>query len=200
MSDPTPSSRAPAGVPPSGNGKYIVIVLVLIVAVVALLAFKNCGPKPPTKPPVIPTFDAAPTSHDESDQPPPPPTVDEPPDSGPNGPRVATTFDACAVKSCSGKTTPELETWMGYRAKQAHRCYDQALAQDSELKGRVTIKVRVATNGSVCAADVTDNDMGTDSVARCVAATFRNSRSLPTPKGGCVDVKVPLSFIPGGGK
>ena len=109
------------------------------------------------------------------------------------------TYDPCAVKTCSGgKTTDELENALGFRAKQAHRCYDQALAQDSDLKGHVTVSVRVAQNGTLCAANISANDMGSDVVANCVANVFRSSRSFPPPKGGCVDAKIPINFVPGG--
>ena len=196
---PTPSMRAPAGLPPSGNTKYIAIVVVLLIGTAAVIALKTCGGSQPVAGPVRPasTFDAAPISHEENSIPLPPPPDEPVPDAGP-GVRLTTTYDPCAVKSCSGTTTNELETQIAYRAKQAHRCYDQALAQDNTLKGHVTLKVRIGSNGAVCAAAVTGNDMGVDSVANCVANTFRASRSFPPPKGNCAEVNVPISFVPGG--
>jgi hypothetical protein len=196
---PTPSMRAPAGLPPSGNTKYIAIVIVLVAGTVGVIALKTCGGAQPVAGPVRPasTFDAAPISHEDNSIPLPPPPEEVAPDSGP-GVRLTTTYDPCAVRSCSGTTTNELETQIAYRAKQAHRCYDQALAQDNTLKGHVTLKVRIGSNGSVCAAAVTGNDMGVDSVANCVAQTFRASRSFPPPKGNCTEVNVPISFVPGG--
>jgi hypothetical protein len=107
-----------------------------------------------------------------------------------------TTFDACP-KSCGGNTTPELEQGIAFRARQSHRCYDQALTQNGDLQGHVTLKVKIGINGSVCGAAVTGNDMGSDQVANCVANTFRASQSFPAPKGGCVEVAVPISFSPG---
>ena len=145
----------------------------------------------------MPTYDAAPISH-QDDFVPPPPVPEEPvPEAGPaTGPR--TPFDPCAAKTCSGTSTQDLESALAHRAQQARRCYDAALGQDSELKGHVGLKVRVASNGAVCAADVTSNDMGTDMVAKCVVNTFRASRSFPAPKGNCVDVNpTRWSFIPG---
>jgi hypothetical protein len=197
---PTPSSRAPAGLPPSGNTKYIAIAALLVAGTIAVILLKTCGnAPPPVAGPVRPasTYDAAPISHEEDNIPLPPPLETAVADSGP-GVRLTTTFDPCAVKSCSGTVTSELETQVAYRAKQAHRCYDTALAQDSTLKGHVTLKVRIGSNGSVCAAAVTGNDMGVDSVANCVAQTFRASRSFPPPKGNCAEMNVPISFVPGG--
>jgi hypothetical protein len=196
---PTPSMRAPAGLPPSGNSKYIAIVAVLVLGTIGVVAFKTCSGGGPVASPVRPasTFDASPISHEDNSVPLPPPPDEPVPDAGP-GVRVVTAFDPCAAKSCSGTTTQELETQIAYRAKQAHRCYDSALAQDSDLKGHVTLKVRIGSNGAVCAANVTGNDMGVDTVANCVANTFRTSRSFPQPKGNCAEVNVPISFVPGG--
>jgi hypothetical protein len=196
---PTPSMRAPAGLPPSGNTKYIAIVAVLVLGTGAVIALKTCGGNQPVAGPVRPasTYDAAPISHEDDSVPLPPPPDQPMPDAGP-GVRTVTTYDPCSVKTCTGTSTQELETQLGYRAHQAHRCYENALAQDATLKGHVTLKVRVASNGAVCAASVVANDMGIDSVANCVANTFRASRSFPPPKGNCVDANVPVSFIPGG--
>jgi hypothetical protein len=36
--------------------------------------------------------------------------------------------------------------------------------------------------------------MGTPAVANCAANVFRNA-TYPAPRGGCVDVNVPLSFV-----
>ncbi len=195
---PNPSMAPAAGLPPSGNGKYIVVVIGLVAAIAALLAWRSCGGQGGNPTPIVSKYDAAPTPHDDDNVPPPPPPDEPVADSGPQT-RVNGTYDPCAVKSCSGgKTTDELENALAYRAKQAHRCYDQALAQDSDLKGHVSVTVRVGANGSLCSANISSNDMGSDIVANCVANVFRSSRSFPPPKGGCIDAKVPISFVPGG--
>jgi outer membrane biosynthesis protein TonB len=197
-SPPSPSMRAPAGLPPSGNSKYIAIFVILVLGTLGVVALKMRGDTPPVASPVRPTstFDAAPVSHAEDNVPLPPPPEEPVPDAGPTN-RVTSTFDPCAVKTCTGTTTPDLETQLGFRAKQAHRCYDQALAQDSDLKGHVVLDVKIGSNGSVCAANVKENDMGTDSVANCVLQIFRSTRSFPAPKGNCANVEVPISFVAG---
>jgi hypothetical protein len=197
---PTPSMGPPAGLASSGNGKYVVVVVLLMAAIGGLLAWRSCGTQQPTaqQTPMISKFDAAPTPHDDDNVPPPPPP-DEPAPSASVARGPVGTYDPCSVKTCAaGKTTDDLETALGFRAHQAHRCYDQALAQDGDLKGHVTIAVRVASNGSLCSATVAANDMGSDGVANCVANVFRSSHTFPPPKGGCIDVKVPINFVPGG--
>ncbi len=192
--------RSPAGVPPSGNSKYAIIVILLLLGTVGVVILKMRGSEPPVTGPVRPvsTYDAAPLSHDDMNIPPPPPPDEPVPDSGPM--RMAMTYDPCTIKTCTGSTTQELEGSIAYQAKKAHRCYDQALAQNGDLKGKVTLKVKVGSNGSVCAASIISNEMGTDSVANCVANTFRAARSLPPPKGNCAEFAVPINFSKAGGQ
>jgi hypothetical protein len=92
--------------------------------------------------------------------------------------------------------TGDLESALAFRAKTAHKCYDDALAQDSTLKGTVTISVRVAANGNICAANVASNDVGNPLVANCIASRFRQAGHFPAPSGGCLDVNVPISLMP----
>jgi hypothetical protein len=35
-------------------------------------------------------------------------------------------------------------------------------------------------------------------VGQCAANIFRQSAGYPAPRGGCVDIAVPLSFVPQG--
>jgi hypothetical protein len=191
---PTPS--VPPVLPSSGNAKYVVVVVLLVAGIAALLLWRQCGQAQPPPPPVTSLYDAAPTPHDESDLVPPPLPPEQPQPEA--GVKYVYVGDPCNVTRCSGKVTDELETALGFRGKQAHRCYDQALAQDQTLKGRVGIRVRVAANGRVCSANVTSNDMGTPAVANCVAGTFARTGSVPAPKNGCVDVELPINFVPGG--
>ncbi|HEY2510758.1 MAG TPA: AgmX/PglI C-terminal domain-containing protein [Polyangiaceae bacterium] len=198
MSEPSATpSTAPAGVPPSGNAKYIVIVLLLLLGIGGLLIFRAGQKSPIDQPPIVSMFDAAPISHQEDFVPPPPPPEEAVPDSG-QATRPMQASDPCAVKNCSGQVTSELENAIAFRGKLARRCYQDALANDSELHGRVGLRVRVASNGSVCSADIASNDLGNEAVAKCAANAYRTARSLPAPKGNCVDLAVPLNFVPGG--
>ena len=198
VSPPTPSMRAPAGLPPSGNTKYVIIAIVLVLGTGALV-LRQCSSSQPTannSPRPASTFDAAPISHDIDTLPPPPEPEEAVPEAGVQ--RQQTAYDPCLAKTCSGSTSTELEQSIAFRAKTAHRCYDQALANDSDLKGHVQLKVKVGSNGTLCAANVSGNDTGMDGVANCVANTFRAARSFPPPKGGCVEIQVPINFVPGG--
>lgn len=198
-SKPPPSLNAPAGVPPSGNGKFIVVALLLLGLIGGAIVWKM-NQKPPEPPPVtnVPP-DAGTTVKStrnlDDDIPLPPPVVDAGTDAG-KKPTVATTgSNGCDVKTCTGQASSDLQSALAFRAKQAHRCYDQALAQDSSLKGKVTIAVRIGAGGNVCSATVANSELSNPAVANCVAGYFRNG-NFPVPTGGCADAQVPINFVP----
>lgn len=204
MASKAPSpSRPPAGVPSSGGAKYVAVGVVLLLLMGGAIAWK-LSQKPPA--PIVLTIDAAPPPppkvmgrNPEDDVPPPPPVED----SGPpeKGTKVATTGGTgqsagqCDVKKCTGSAGSDLEQALQFRVKQSHRCYDNALAQDSTLRGKLTVSVRVGANGQACSAGVVSNEMGSQSVASCVSGYFRGA-NFPAPKGGCVDVNIPINFVP----
>lgn len=197
-SKPTPST-APPGVPPSGNGKYIVAVILLLGLVGAVVAWKM-SQKPPEPVVVKAPVDAGPTGptigrNPDDDIPLPPPVEDAGTDAGV---KVTTTkFDnQCDAKACVGKSSTELEGQLAFRVRQARRCYNAALTQDNTLKGKLSVRVRVGANGQVCNANVTSDEIGNASLSQCVANTFRGA-NFPAPRGGCLDVNVPVNFVPG---
>lgn len=194
---PTPS-LAP-GVPPSGNGKFIVIALLLLLIVGGIVAWRFLLTPPD---PVTVKFDAGPpppppsTRNPDDDIPPPPPTEDAGKEDAGKKVVIVQGGNGCDAKKCTGTSSDEMSTALAFRAKQAHRCYDNALAQDATLRGKVSIAVRIGSNGAACSAGVASNDMGGNtSVASCVAGYFK-SGGFPAPKGGCVDVNVPINFVP----
>jgi hypothetical protein len=122
--------------------------------------------------------DAAPS------QTPIPPTASAPPPS----PSVA-----CAAK-CSGTGTGDLVAFAMQRAAQAKPCYDRALGNDGRLRGSMEVLVRLADTGAVCATRVLKTSMPAD-VNDCVTRVLGGA-DYPPPKGGCLDVSIPLSFVP----
>ena len=201
----SPPSMAPAGVP-GGNGKYVLVAVLLLLGIGGLVVWKFVLPKSdpsagltaPTGSLGAPTI-TAPTNPKLDDVPPPPPPVPEagPPEAGakPVGTGgVGVASNGCDAK-CGGAAPPDLASALQSRASSARRCYNTALAQDSSLKGRVIVAVKIAPNGSVCSASVASTDM--PSVGACVAGVFRGG-TFPAPRGGCVDATVPMNFVPAG--
>lgn len=200
MSSQAPPPSSPAGVPSSGNGKYVAITVVLFGLIGAVIVWRPWQKPPP--PPVVVVVDAGPPAtvatggRNLDDEIPLPPPV---PEAGPEPVKKAaarpTINSQCDVKQCSGSAGPELEKALQLRVRQAHRCYDTALEQDATLRGKVTLAVRVGANGQVCSARVASNEMGSSQVASCVTGFFRGA-SFPLPKGGCIDANIPINFIP----
>jgi hypothetical protein len=170
-----------------------VALLAAIGALVAWLRLSNKGDAvaPPPAPSVAASF--APTNP-KLDDIPPPEVPEEKPEGG--GPRIVYVPVGGCEGKCIGSAPAELGQALQVRASQARRCYNQALSQDSTLKGHVTISVRIGPAGNVCSAAVASNDMGSPSVANCAANIFRSASGYPSPRGGCVDATVPLSFVP----
>jgi hypothetical protein len=59
----------------------------------------------------------------------------------------------------------------------------------------VTVSVRVGANGQSCSAGIASNEMSSSNVGACVTGFFRGT-NFPAPKGGCVDVNIPINFVP----
>jgi hypothetical protein len=190
-----PTSRPPA-VPESGNAKYAMVVVALLLATGGIFAWRSMSKAEAPAPAPMPTLtaSAAPTNPKLEDIPLPPPP-EEKPEAGP-GPRIVyVSANAGCEGKCVGKGSDELTGALQVRGAQARRCYNQALAQDSSLKGHVQISVRIGPTGNVCSANVASNDMSSPSVGNCAANIFRTSGGFPAPHGGCLDVTVPLSFV-----
>jgi len=204
MSTKPPQSSGPASLrtpPEGGSGKYVAVMLVLAVGMGGLFAWRHfqsepvdVAPAPSTSVAVLPP----PPPRQDLDIPPPPPLPDATPDTGALKPPTSTGGggDGCGQTSCSGGAGPELRAALAFRAKTAHKCYDEALALDSTLKGQVVIGVRVGYSGAVCAASVVSSDLANPSVAPCIANRFRQGARLPSPTGGCTEVNVPISLLP----
>lgn len=183
----------PAGVP-SGNGKYAVVAVLLLLGIGGFVFWKKSQKAPETTIIMLDAGPPAPTSarNLDDDIPLPPPVED----AGPaDKPKVTTTKvdTGCGAKTCGGSATSDIETALAFRAKQAHRCYDNALAGDPTLRGKMSVTVRIGNQGQICSANVGQNDL--PALTNCVLNSFRG-QNVPAPRGGCVDVAIPINFVP----
>jgi hypothetical protein len=163
-----------------------------------LLVWKTTQQSPPPAPPPVaqkpvaappPAFEAPPPPPVE---PPPPELLPEPP---PEPAKATTRRDSACEGECTGTETPELLSALGGKGGQARSCYERALTHNSSLTGKLVASVRVGPNGNVCTASASNDTLGDASVTNCVLSRFRSGK-FPKPIGGCVDVNVPLSFVP----
>ncbi len=194
-----PSSLRPTPTD-SGTGKYVALIVVLGAGSAGLYAWRSSHSDPvaaPT-PSASAAIAAAHAPHDEPpDIPPPPPVPEAGTGTGSGSTRTAVNIgDGCAAASCGGAINADLSAALAFRAKTAHKCYDEALAQDSTLKGQVVLNVRVGANGTICSAAVQSSDLANGGVAACIANKYRQGARLPSPLGGCIDVNVPMKLLP----
>lgn len=77
---------------------------------------------------------------------------------------------------------------------QIRFCYDQGLARDASLAGRITVEFTIGTTGVVTTASVLTSTMGDTQVEQCVVERVRRMR-FPAPNGGgTVSVRYPFTF------
>ena len=59
------------------------------------------------------------------------------------------------------------------------------------------VALRIGPSGQVCQASLASDSVGDPTVATCVLRRFQTTL-YPKPVGGCVDVRVPIKFVPKG--
>jgi hypothetical protein len=141
------------------------------------------------------------------DPPPPPPPEPEAPSAATAAPSSAAAPKAAGATAqgkprpspcdatCGGTATAELQSALRAKAGQARSCYERALSHNSELQGSLAVQVRIGPGGEVCAATLAKDKLGDPAVTGCVVQRFRGG-PFPKPSGGCVDVEVPINFVP----
>jgi hypothetical protein len=118
-------------------------------------------------------------------------------ESGPKGPSAKR--DPTCADPCRGRETPELVSALGGKAGQARSCYERALSNNSSLSGRIEVAVRVSPSGVACSVSSPKNTLGDAAVTSCVLSRFK-SGTYPKPTGGCVNVSIPINFMPAGAR
>jgi TonB family protein len=77
-------------------------------------------------------------------------------------------------------------------------CYEQALAKQPKLDGRVVTKFTISGTGQVIAAFVQSSTLGSPAVEMCVASAIKRWE-FPAPSGGGLSmVSYPFTFSPAG--
>jgi hypothetical protein len=183
-----------------GGGAFIGAVILMLLAMGGLLYWKFSGKGgPPTSASALAT---APTTPHFDEAPPPPPPSE--PDAGkkdePAKKRlVASSGPSPCTAACKGEVTPVLRAQLGSTAGSVRGCYERALRQNQMLQGKLVVAVKIGQHGQACGASLASDTLGDPAVASCVLQKFR-SGTFPAPVGGCVDVNVPISFMPKTGK
>lgn len=182
-----------------GGGAFIGAVILMLLAMGGLLYWKF-GSK--DAPPIPSALATAPTTphFDEAPPPPPPPEQDAGRKDSPAKKRlVASSGPSPCGAVCKGDVPAALRGALAGAAGSVRGCYERALRQNQMLQGKLVVAVKVGTHGQACGATLASDSLGDPAVASCVLQKFR-AGTFPAPIGGCVDVQVPISFMPKTGK
>jgi len=80
---------------------------------------------------------------------------------------------------------------------EVRHCYNQGLARDPNLKGRVSVRFSIGPVGRVVSSAVLDDSLGDRAVGACVSKAVRRW-TFPRPRGGgSAMVTYPFSLSPG---
>ena len=183
-----------------GGGALIAVgVALLLGAAGAILWFVTRKPPEDKKVTVVQTATAA-TAEPTIDLPSIDPTILDSgvdigvEDSGDAGKKVAANGGGGCTASCTGTITDAIKQAVAARAGTAKQCYKTALEGNEGLSGDMSVMVRVGPDGSACAVSITNDTTGSNRLQQCVRGKM--IAAYPQPKGGCVDVRVPISFKP----
>jgi hypothetical protein len=75
-------------------------------------------------------------------------------------------------------------------------CYEQGLARNPNLEGRVGVRFVIGRDGSVSNVGNGGSDIPDSGVVSCTISAFYGL-SFPQPEGGIVTVTYPIMFSPG---
>jgi outer membrane biosynthesis protein TonB len=100
------------------------------------------------------------------------------------------------VKPSTATVTGSLDKDIIRRIVRAHinevrYCYNQGLARDPSLSGKVSIQFTISTTGSVAVSKVADSTIADEGVSNCIAKAVKRW-TFPKPTGGIVVVTYPF--------
>jgi hypothetical protein len=119
-----------------------------------------------------------------------PPAPLEPVDAGALVPPAA---DAEVV--CSGRATPAMLQLALKRAGAVRSCYVRSLRLNGSLGGKLHLRLRIDPEGNVVDYAILEDTLVADpAFYPCAKGMFTGP--FPAPEGGCLNMKIPLSFVP----
>ena len=80
---------------------------------------------------------------------------------------------------------------------EVRHCYNQGLARDPNLRGRVAVMFTIGPAGTVPSAAVSESTLKDRNVANCVAKSVRRWKFPKPQSGGSAMVTYPFTFSPG---
>lgn len=183
----------------SNNHVFIVLAAAMLAATGSLIVWKvTRSTTTDTTEPLPSVVEAERPLANAPPPPPPPPLAEEVaalPSAQPSSNGLLRSAKSPCSGECKGEVTGALRSALAGRGGAGRRCYEKSLAQNATLSGKMTMHVKVSPQGSVCAANIINDTLQDPGLANCILGVFRAS-TLPAPQGGCVEVDVPLNFVP----
>lgn len=125
-----------------------------------------------------------------------------------NGKNSGTAFDGrrpkqVKVRMPAGDFRGVLDKELIRRVVRAHLnevrgCYDQGLARNPNLRGRVEIQFAIGPTGAVSSSAVSESSVADDNVGRCIAKAVKRWRFPTNAIGGTAMVSYPFLLETGG--
>lgn len=101
----------------------------------------------------------------------------------------------CEANVCVGSASAGLIEAIRGRAAEARSCYEKSLSKTPTLAGRMLLNLRIAHDGASCRFEVALNELSESStLVPCLRAVLETH--YPRPAGGCVELNLPLKFVP----
>jgi hypothetical protein len=97
----------------------------------------------------------------------------------------------------SGRLPPEvIQRIVRQNYGRFRMCYEEGLARNPNLEGRVSVRFVIGRDGSVSNVANGGSDLPDNGVVQCVVRAYYGL-SFPQPEGGIVTVVYPIMFAPG---
>jgi hypothetical protein len=112
-----------------------------------------------------------------------------------DAPNLVQPINDCDASVCVGSASKGLIDAVRGRAAEARSCYEKSLSKTPTLAGRMLLNLRIALDGSSCPFGVAQNELSESStLVPCLRAVLETH--YPRPTGGCVELNLPLKFVP----
>ncbi|MBI5535640.1 MAG: AgmX/PglI C-terminal domain-containing protein [Deltaproteobacteria bacterium] len=122
-----------------------------------------------------------------------PPELEAPPEPPPTTSSKDSSIRGGAM-TVSGRLPPEvIQKIVRQQNPRLRQCYEQGLARNPNLQGRVSIRFVIDREGKVANVGNGGSDLPDDKVVQCVVKAFYKMQ-FPQPEGGIVTVIYPIVF------
>lgn len=113
---------------------------------------------------------------------------------GTGAPRVCGGHASCAPIVVGHYPSEAIRRVVRANIGQVQHCYEQALALDASVEGRVSVRFVIGSEGSVLGAASEDNSTGSAPLGVCVARAFARLQFAPPRDGLAVTVTFPVQL------